>query len=799
MAHTIPLTILFRGAIVRSLPWLRHWALGVVAAAALHGGAANATQCSLQTSLPILPWPIVTPATSIYPLGASPVFMVENFSSPSLSAVDYWGNPITLGATAVETGLGWKVTLPPQEKVGYYELTATAGGVTGCLQYAVVGPSTPDKRFGVVTQIGFGNPPGLESAVHAAGIGAVKDSLSWQSAKPTVGASLTVPTTFDTYMSTLARDDITPLLVLAFGNPAFEPSGSGDFTLPYGYAGSGQTDISAYAAYGAALAGRYGNPGLGVSIWNEVNGSFCQGPACSTTLSIASAYSTLTKTASAAVHKAAPAVSIVGGATYGVTLPWFEDLFYTGTGAGCPTAVPTTTPSTNAILGAIDEIDIHWYGRPEDLDQSLQDLTTLSTKCGGQARPIVATEVGPNDFRFTTDGYQTGVHQSPNEFVRDAAVLLGRNVAAMYWYVLHEVTMSITGDPENLLQAENSNLYVPTSTYSAYANLISEMAGMTAQTQSNGSPTGNIAPDNRSKIYAFKNAVAGTQLYIGWAVPEMLNADLTGLNPAHVAFTATGPTTISNVMGQPIATYSSGSSVSLTLTASPVYIEVQGTGVVTFQSTDPALLASSADDFGTVYPAATPTAGIGNNGWSYGWINASTGGASSVALGFQAGFQPATWSDGAWIEPGTPLVLDRNTQAPIDTYVGTTHVSRWAVRRWTCPSTGPACSVAISGQVQLSSALGAGVSVLVIANDTVQYAVNLVPANGVAPGASIGSPANTSEPLLVTVAPGKPIDFAVTTGPGALVDGYDSTGLLVWIANAPQAQSQVKVSSATKR
>jgi hypothetical protein len=73
-----------------------------------------------------------------------------------------------------------------------------------------------------------------------------------------------------------------------------------------------------------------------------------------------------------------------------------------------------------------------------------------------------------------------------------------------------------------------------------------------------------------------------------------------------------------------------------------------------------------------------------------------------------------------------------------------------------------------------------------------------VPANGVAPGVSISSPSNPLQPLLVTVQPGKPIDFAVTTGPGAIVAGYDSTTLYVWIANAPAAvTSQVKGTATT--
>jgi hypothetical protein len=91
--------------------------------------------------------------------------------------------------------------------------------------------------------------------------------------------------------------------------------------------------------------------------------------------------------------------------------------------------------------------------------------------------------------------------------------------------------------------------------------------------------------------------------------------------------------------------------------------------------------------------------------------------------------------------------------------------------------------VAISGQAQLISPQSAGVTVLVVANDQVQFAANLIPANGVAPGTSIGSPSNAGAPLLVTVQPGAPIDFAVTTGPGAFVQGYDATTLYVWIAN----------------
>ncbi len=701
----------------------------------------------------------------------------------SLSAVDYWGQPIALNATSQPGGQGWIVTLPPQEATGYYELTATAGGTSGCLQYAVVPSSAPDKRFGVVTQVGFSNPVGLETAVVDAGMGAVKDGLSWQSAVTAVSGPLSVPTTFDTYMSMLARDGITPLLALAFDNSLYEPGGSGPFTLPFGNLVAGQSDIAGFAAYAAGLASRYANPGLSVAIWNEVDGSFCQGPACGTQVSRAAAYSTLSKTASSALRAHGQSPPIVGGASYGINLPWFESLFYTGTGGTCPSVLPNATPSTNALLGAIDQIDIHWYSRAEDLDQALQDLTTLTSRCGGKPKPIVATEFGAGDWRFAADGYQTAVHESANELVKDAAVFVGRGAAAMYWYVLNDVTIFVTGDPENMLQSENNNqLYVPTPAYAAYANFIAQMAEAVPQSGAGHALRGNVAPDNRSKIYAFKSSVKATQLYVAWAVPEMLNADVSGTTAAHVSFKATGATTITNVMGQQVASYKAGSSVNLTLTASPVYIGIMGANNdPTFKSTDTKLLASSADDFGTAYPGAVPT--TGQNGWSYGYIRAPSGTASSVALGFQAGFQSTTWSDGSWIAPGSDLVLSRTNQAPVVGYLGTAPLSVWAVRRWTCPSAGPACSVAISGQAQLISPQSAGVTVLVVANDQVQFAANLIPANGVAPGTSIGSPSNAGAPLLVTVQPGAPIDFAVTTGPGAFVQGYDATTLYVWIAN----------------
>lgn len=797
MTLTIPLTILSRGAsFVSSHP--RLWAVSVGAALALFGGAAQATQCYQQTGIAITPVSTSVPALSIYHLGDAPQLTVSTTQAISLSAIDYWGNPVTVSATTTPGTNGWSVTLPAQSEIGYFELTATAsGGAVGCLQYAVVPSNAPDSRFGVVTQIGFGNPVGLEAAVAAAGIGAVKDSVSFQTAVPQVGGPVTAPAAFDSYMSMLQRDSITPLLVMAFANTLYEPSGSGSFTLPYGNVVNGVSDISGYAAYASGLAARYGNPGLGVSIWNEVDGSFCQGPACTTQVSRAAGYTTLTKSASSAVHKI-KGMTVTGGATYGINLPWFESLFYTGANGGCPSVIPTSTPSTNQLLSSIDKLDVHWYSRPEDLDQALQDLTTLATKCGHN-KPIVATEVGPGDYRNPSDGYATAVHQTPAEFVREAAVLIGRGVSQMYWYVLNDVTIFMTGDPEDMLQPQNSKntAYVPNPVYPAYANLISKMAGMTAQTTSTGAMAGNVAPDNRSRIYAFKDHSTGTWVYIAWAVPEMFNADLTNADPTHVSFVAPGPTVISNVMGGQVASYAKGATVNLTLTASPVYVSVTAGTQATFTSTDAPLLASSADDFGTVYPSATPTTGL--NGWSYGYIKAPTGGASSVALGFQAGFQPTSWVDGQWVHPNSNLYFNRTQQQPVVGYIGTTPMSTWAVRRWTCPGNGPACTVAITGQAQPTSALGIGVSVLVVANDTVQFEADLIPANGVAPGVSIGSPTNPGQPLVVTVQPGMPIDFDVTTGPGAITGNYDCTTLIVWLANGAPAQNSTKTTKAASK
>jgi len=754
----------------------------------------HAAACSADTAVAILPASPTVPAASIYQIGSAPQFTVETAGAITVSAIDYWGRSVAAGASIRSSASSWTITLPVQRTTGYFELrvATSAGGPTGCTSWAVVPSGAPDGRFGINTQVGFGNPPGVERFVRAANIGAVRDSLAWNEVVTSANGAANFPAVYDSYMAALAQDHVAPLLTLAFGNPLFEPAGAGAWTLPYGAKVGVGTDITAFAQYAGDLGRRYGALEAGrlsVAVWNEVDGTFCQGPACASGDARAAAYAALVKATAAATHAAGGVpVPIVGGATYGIPLPWFESLLDAGVEGACPVTVPASTPTTNAIAASIQSLDIHWYGRPEDLANNLIDLETLATRCVGAAKPIVATEFGTSDWRDAADDYAVANAQNANGLVKQAAVMLSYGVSAMYWYVLNDRTIDVAGDPENILRTnDGGNHYAPNPAYPAYANFIANLKLMTAALDGDKVPVGNISPDDRTRIYPFTDPSGSRRLYIAWAVPEFLNADIRGLNAAPVKFVAPMRTTITDVMGNLLGTYRAGSTVSLSLTASPVYISVEGGWVPRFSTTAPALLASSFDDFGLTYPAsgrAAPEQPSGN--WSYGEITAPSGDASAVVPGIQARFVPTkTWLDGYWGDPAKYYFsVSAAGQEPVVVWSGNTPSSMWAVRRWTCPSAGPACRVAISGQAALASTQGAGTRLLIIANDTVQYEGDLIPNGNVQPAASIETAAGTGTAIAVTVAPGEPIDFAVTTGPksnGTLSDEFDYTGLYVWI------------------
>lgn len=757
--------------------------------------AAYAESCSIDSTLKITPISSTLPAASIYQAGTAPKFSVQSATSITVSAIDYWGNSVSVGSVSTPDGENWTIALPPQRNTGYFELHAAAGNgaETGCVSWAVVSTGTADPRFGINTQVGFGNPPGIEAFVRQENVGAIRDSLSWAATVAQPAAATTIPASFDTYMQSLATDHIAPLLTLAFGNPAFEPGGAGVFTLPFGNSAAGQTDIAGFAQYGATLAERYAaleGGRLSLAVWNEVNGSFCQGPACATARSRAQAYTALAAaTATVAGQVGGMNVPIVGGATYGIPLPWFESLLDRGIAGACPVTVPASTPTTNRLAGIVDALDIHWYGRPEDLPNQLKDLNTLATSCTGARRPIVATEFGSFDYRDSAHNYATATHQNASAIAKQAAVMVSQGVNAMYWYVLSDRTINLPGDPENLLWSnDGGGHFAPNPAYAAYANLINQLRSFTPVLTNNRQPLGSIAPDSRTQIYPFSNAAATKRVYIAWATPEFLDADIRGLNAAPIQFVTPAAATITDLMGRTIGSYAAGTTVSLSLTTSPVYIAIAGGGIPHFGTTAPALLASSFDDFGLTYPAGGTTAPTQpQNSWSYGAILAPSGDASAVVKGTQAGFTPMTaWLDGYW---GTPakqyFSLTASGQEPVATTSGNTRMSMWAVRRWTCPATGPDCVVAISGQAALSSANGVGTRLLIIANDTVIYEGDLIPQGGTQPSVSIETAGQTGTPIRVKVAHGAPIDFAVTTGPisnGAIVDEFDYTSIYAWIS-----------------
>jgi len=153
------------------------------------------------------------------------------------------------------------------------------------------------------------------------------------------------PPLFTNYLDVARKDHLSPLVILDFANKNYD----GGHT-PYT-----PEAIGAFARYCGAIVKRF--PAINTyEVWNEYNGSFCDGPA---TADRAQHYSDLLHASYQAIKSRRPRATVVGGDTIGVPLPYIKKLIAHGS------------------LDAMDVFSVHPYRYndvPERLEEDIQDL-----------------------------------------------------------------------------------------------------------------------------------------------------------------------------------------------------------------------------------------------------------------------------------------------------------------------------------------------------------------------------------------------------------------------------------------
>ena len=286
---------------------------------------------------------------------------------------------------------------------------------------ARVSAASADQRFGVMTHFAHGWDPVWADIAALRGITTVRDELYWDAVEREKGV-FTFPRQFDIYMDALKRNGIAPLIVLSFENRNYD---QGD--TPYT-----SEAFSAFGRYGTEVLKRYGNMIQTVEVWNEYNGTFCKGPA---THDRAGTYAKMLREAYAQIKQLRPNVTVLGGATAGIPLPYWEKLMQ------------------NGGLQSMDALSIHPYrynAPPEGLETEVAALQTMVRKYnGGESKPIWVTEIGWGTQSAASAPGTLVIDEATQAryLVRAYALLLSAPVERVYWYLLRDYedfTMGLT-------------------------------------------------------------------------------------------------------------------------------------------------------------------------------------------------------------------------------------------------------------------------------------------------------------------------------------------------------------------
>ena len=534
---------------------------------------------------------------------------------------DFAGQTVGQGRISPANGAG-AVTLPVGER-GYFTLHLSASKEAGPAKeltttFAVLAPfdlaHVADSPFGVMTHFAQGWDTDLIPLIVQAGAKEARDEAYWDQVEAAPGV-FAFPLRVDTYMTRLEQSHLSSLMPLTFENHNYDGG-----QTPYTDAG-----FDAYARYGGQVLTHFGSQIRAVEVWNEYNGSFCKGPAAQDR---AATYAKMLARAYHEIKRTRPGVTVLGGGTAGVPMPYFEKLFQAG------------------ALTNMDAVSVHPYRygeMPEGIEQDITKLDALIRRYnGGRPKPIWVTEVGWFLKKSAAPGDLAIDESDQAKFVvRAYTLLLSAGVRKVFWYLFRDYGAFAT---MGLVRSDRDPLgrYAPKPAFVSFATMTRQLTGRTFVRRE---PT-------LASLYSlvFRRPAGTDDVRVLWS-----------LTPRALTVRTAGPVRVVDVMGQERTLAPVGGRVTVTLSDAPLYLHGGRPVLPPPDRAATGVIANSVRDFSDVQ---------GTHGWFYGY-----GAAPDFTLLPQ--HRLTDWRE-EWVGPGRWLSLTAGSQHP-DAIEGR---PVRAVRRW---------------------------------------------------------------------------------------------------------------------
>ena len=428
------------------------------------------------------------------------------------------------------------------------------------LPFVAGGNALKDTRFGVMTHFAHGWDPELVASVARSGAGTVRDELYWRDVEPQKGV-FTFSEHYEKTMGALGREGIEPLVVLSFENDAYD---GGD--TPHS-----DEAMEGFARYAGQILRRFGGQVKVVEVWNEYNGAFVRGlPA----VDRAATYLRMLRAVHRELKRERPDVLVVGGATAGVPLPYWEKLLAGG------------------ALEFMDVLSVHPYrydAPPEGIETDIDELQSLIGRFNhGKPKPVWATEIGWNIKAARAPGDLAIDDLTQAKFlVRAYALLFSAGVERVYWYLFRDYNEALMG------LVRSDPMATPKPAFAAFATMTNQLRDA-AFVGRDASP---------AEIYSlcFRRP-SGEDVRVMWS-----------LEPR--TFAASGVTAVTDLLGRSL-----GSAIELRLSDAPIYVTGEMRGL---PKPSEQVIADSRRGFAGVQ---------GGNGWSYGYVRGEGAGFTPLAI-----------------------------------------------------------------------------------------------------------------------------------------------------------------------